>query len=211
MRKTCFLLATLILFASCKKTEPQGGGGDTPEPSAPKYEIGDYFKNDTLEGIVFFTVSNGTHGLMVSLEEALLPWCIDTYINEETGATNRSEGWNNTNILNSNYDLSHYPTIEWSYLRNTWNLVHYPHRIIKANQWYVPAQRELYYLLKNHEAVSATLEARGCPTLEDKTYWSSTETGTRGAGFGKANDNGGVDWNEDLKTKEYYVRAVRNF
>ena len=209
MRKTCFFLAALILFASCHKTDPQGGG-NTPEPSAPKYEVGDYFKNDTLEGVVFFTLSNGTHGLMVSLEDTLLPWCIDTYINEETGATNPNEGWNNTNILNANYYLSHYPTIEWSYLRNTWHLVHYDHRNIKANQWYVPSKGELRYLLQNHEAVNAGLEAKSSPTLEGKTYWSSTELGTRSAAFGEIRRDSLI-LGEALKTERYYVRAVRNF
>ena len=209
MRKTSLFLLLLFALSSCHKQEPSGG--DIPTPSHPTYEIGQYFHNDTLEGVVFFTTSGGAHGLMVGLDETRLQWCIDNYINEETGATNPSEGWNNTNLLMSNYDLRHYPAIAWSYEHNTWHHLHYAHYNIRASQWYVPAQRELFYLLKNHEAVSATLEAKGYPTLEDKSYWSSTETGTRSAGYGKATDIGEMDWNEDLKTKEHYVRVVRNF
>lgn len=210
MQKTFLLIAFVVALASCQKPEPSGGDEPSPTPSSPQYEIGDYFHNDTFEGIVFFTISGGTHGLMVSLEETELPWCIDTYINEETGATNPYEGWNNTNIINSNYYLPHYPAVEWSYLRNTWHLVHYPHRDIKANQWYVPAKNELRYLIQNHEAVSATLSSRGCPTLEDKAYWSSTELGTRSAAFGKMQRDT-VLIEEALKTETYYVRAIRNF
>ena len=210
MRKTSFLflVATLIGLVSCNKSEPQGG--NTEPLILPTYEIGQYFRNDTLEGVVFFTTSGGAHGLMVGLDETELSWCINTYINEETGATNPNEGWCNTNILNSNYDLSHYPVIEWSYLRNTWHLVHYPHRNIKANQWYVPSSNELRYLLQNHEAVSATLSSRGCPTLEDKTYWSSTELGTRSAAYGLIQRDTLVI-GEALKTETYHVRAIRNF
>ena len=211
MRKTClFLILVGMMFTSCEKHETPSSGNDTPTPSLPTYEIGQYFHNDTLEGIVFFTTSGGTHGLMVTLDETLLQWCIDTYINEETGATNPYEGWNNTNLLMSNYDLVRYPAIKWSYERNTWGSVHYPHRNIRASQWYVPAKNELRYLLLNHEAVSETLFSRGCPTLEDKTYWSSTELGTRSAAYAKIQRDT-VVIGEALKTETYYVRAVRNF
>ena len=213
MRKTCLFLVLLgMTLTSCQKPEtPSSGGGSNPSlPPQPIYKIGDYFRNDTLEGVVFFTTSGGSHGLMVSLEETLLSWCINTYINEETGASNPYEGWNNTNILNANYDLTHYPVIEWSYLRNTWGQVYYPHHNIKANQWYVPSRNELRYLLLNHEAVSATLESRSRPTLEDKAYWSSTELGTRSAAFGEMRRDSLVI-GEALKTETYYVRAVRNF
>ena len=210
MRKTILLIFVIAIAVlhSCNKQEPSGG--DTPTPSHPKYEIGQYFHNDTLEGIVFFTTSGGAHGLMVSLEETLASWCIETYINEQTGATNPYEGWNNTNLLMANYDLVRYPAIKWSYDRNTWGSLHYPHRNIKASQWYVPAQNELRYLLLNQAAVNATLSSRGCATLEDKTYWSSTEIGTRSAAYGKIQRDT-LLIGEALKTDTYYVRAVRNF
>ena len=208
MRKTCLFVLAFLVLVSCHKQEPEGG--DTPVPSHPTYEIGQYFHNDTLEGVVFFTTSGGAHGLMVSLDETQLQWCIDNYINEETGATNPYEGWHNTNLLMSNYDLIRYPAVAWSYVRNTWGSVHYNHYSIRASQWYVPAKNELRYLLLNHEAVSATLSSRGCATLEDKTYWSSTELGTRSAACGKMLRDT-LFLGEALKTESYYVRAVRNF
>lgn len=202
------LAVSILALASCHK--PETPSGNTEPPTLPTYKIGEYFRNDTLEGVIFFTTSGGAHGLMVSMEETLLPWCINTYINEQTGATNPYEGWYNTNILNSNFDLSHYPVIGWSYQRNTWHLVHYPHRNIRASQWYVPAKNELRYLLLNHEAVSATLAEHGCPTIDDKTYWSSTELGTRSAACGEMRRDT-LNIREVLKTETYYVRAVRNF
>ena len=208
MRRVLYFIAILCVFASCQKPEdPQGG--EPYEPYQSTYEVGDYFKNDTLEGVVFYTY--GAHnGLMVSLEEARLPWCDLAHIVCETGATNPYDGWNNTNIVTANYDLYYFPAIEWSYKRNTWHLVYYPHRLINNKQWYVPSTTEMRYLLLNQEAVNATLDSLGYPTLEDKTYWSSTETGTRGAAAVRLRD-GQIVISDSVKTLEYYVRAIRNF
>lgn len=209
MRKNLLIVALFCLaFVACKKHEPQNN--DTPAPVYPRYEIGDYFHNDTLEGIVFHTIAGGSSGLMVGLDETLLPWCETNYTNLQTGATNPYDGWNNTNILMDVYDLHHYPAIRWSYLKNTWNLVHYEHRKINQKQWYVPANNELRYLLLNQEAVNATLQQMGRPTLEGKTYWSSTELGTRSAAYGLMQRDTLVI-GEALKTETYHVRAVRNF
>lgn len=209
MRKKLLIVAFFCLaFVACKKTEPQNN--DTPAPVYPRYEIGDYFHNDTLEGIVFHTIAGGSSGLMVGLDETLLPWCETNYTNIQTSATNPYDGWNNTNILMDVYDLHHYPAIQWSYQKNTWNLVHYEHRKINQKQWYVPASNELRYLLLNQEAVNATLQQMGRPTLEDKTYWSSTELGTRSAAALRVQDDG-VIVEESLKDLTRYVRAIRTF
>lgn len=208
MKKAVVFIALLCFFAACRKTEtPQGGEPNVPYQ--PTYEVGDYYRNDTLEGIVFWMY--GAHnGLMVSLDETCLPWCLPGNINCETGATNPYEGWNNTNILMDVYDMSHYPAIQWSYLKNTWNLVNYPHRKIVNKQWYVPATTELRYLLQNQAAVNATLDSLGYPTLEGKTYWSSTELGTRSAAALRMQDSS-IVVSESVKDQEFYVRAIRNF
>lgn len=208
MKNCIIFFALFVTLASCKKDDPpQNEAPITPVGST--YEIGDYFKNDTLEGVVFYTY--GPHnGLMVSLEETYLPWCKPSHINNETGATNPYDGWNNTNILMANNDLYNYPVIDWSYQRNTWHLIHYEHRLICHRHWYIPSSTELRYLLTNQEAVNATLRSMGYPTLEDKTYWSSTETGTRGAAAVRL-QNGKIVISDSLKTLEFYVRAIRNF
>ena len=212
MKKSLLLLVLAVtLLVACNKPDNPSSNGNTPLPSHqdPTYEVGDYFRNDTLEGVVFYTFS-AYNGLIVSLEETYLPWCTPGNINCLTGATNPYDGWNNTNILMANYDMIHYPAIEWSYLRNTWHLVHYEHRMITHQQWYVPSTTELRYLLLNQEAVNATLDSLGYPTLENKTYWSSTETGTRGAAAVRLQD-GAIVISDSVKTLEYYVRAIRNY
>ena len=211
MRKNWFLVVLLLLaFAACNKYESPSSGGDTPLPhhEDPVYHIGDFFHNDTLQGVVFLTYGT-SNGLMVSLEESCLPWCQTNYVNSLTGATNPYDGWRNTNIVMSNYDLSHYPAIRWSHLRNTWHLVHqnYP---ITSRQWFVPSSGELNKLLQNQAAVNATLSSLGYPTLEDKTYWSSTELGTRSAAALQVQDSS-IIVQEAVKDQVFYVRAIRNF
>ena len=178
-------------------------------PYQATYEVGDYYHNDTLEGVVFLTYG-ASNGLMVSLEETRLPWCESNYVNSETGATNPYDGWFNTNILMTNYDMRHFPAIQWSHQRNTWHLVYYNYLHIANKQWYVPSSTELSKLLQNQAAVNATLASMGYPTLEDKTYWSSTELGTRSAAALQMQDSS-IVVRETVKDQVFYVRAIRNY
>ena len=211
--KKPFLLLVLVglLVVACKKPDNPLSGGITPLPSHhdPVYNIGDYFHNDTLEGVVFLTYG-AYNGLIVSLEETCLPWCEPNYVNSLTGATNPYDGWRNTNILMSNYDLRHYPAIKWSHKRNTWHLVYYNYHHVSSNQWYVPSSSELSKLLQNQALVNATLDSLGYPTLEEKTYWSSTELGTRSAAASRMQDSSIVVF-ESVKDRDFYVRAIRNY
>ena len=212
MKKNWLWLTLLTLaFIACKKQDTPSSSGDTPLPHHVDriYHIGDYFCNDTLEGIVFLTYSGGLDGLMVSLDETQVPWCETNYVNSLTGATNPYDGWHNTNILMTNYDLRHYPAIQWSHQRNTWHLVHQNY-LIAAMQWFVPSSGELQYLLQNQETVNHTLDSLGYPTLEGKIYWSSTEMGTRSAAALRMQDSS-VVVNESVKDQAFYVRAIRNF
>ena len=212
MRKIWFwIVVSMLALSACNKYESPSSGGDSPSPYHVDrvYKVGDYFHNDTLEGIVFRIYSGGLDGMMVSLEEAQLPWCETNYVNSLTGATNPYDGWRNTNNLMANYDLHHYPAIQWSHLRNTWHLVHHNYPIV-PKQWFVPATEELQYLVQNQEAVNHTLDSLGYPTLEGKTYWTSTELGTRSAAALQVQDSSIVVI-ETVKDQVRYVRAVRNF
>ena len=208
--KNAFIFITVLLLAMASCNKYEHAEGNTPQPVFKAYHIGDLYQNDTLQGIVFHTIAGGTSGLMVSLDETLLPWCTENYVNTETGATNPYDGWYNTNILMSNYDLSRYPAIQWSHQRNTWQLVYQPYFQVNARQWYVPSCNELRYLMLNQTAVNATLDALGYPTLEDKTYWSSTELGTRSAAALRMQNDSTII-TEIVKDQLLYVRAVRNF
>lgn len=203
-----FLMVLLLGFAACtKKDTPQGVEPNLPYQ--PTYEIGDIFENDTLKGVVFYTYG-AYNGLMVSLEDTVLPWCVPSYTLIETGATNPYDGWNNTNIVMSNYDLDYFPAINWTHRKNTWHFMYYSYRRIDHRQWYVPSATEMRYLLMNQSAVNKTLDSLGYPTLEDKTYWSSTETGTRGAAAVRL-QNGEIVISDSVKDQAFYVRAIRNY
>ena len=201
------ILMIVIGFASCQKPDNHNGNGNNGyDVPVTTYAVGDYFHNDTLSGVVFKVTAGGTQGMMVSLDETQCQWCLESYIIEETGATNAIEGWNNTNIVMSNYDLINFPAIAWSMEKNTW----FEHGHIAARHWYVPSSDELRTLLLNMNDVNTALQRLGKPTMEDKTYWSSTELGTRIAtALYLQND---VVANADSeKTNRYYVRAVCNF
>ena len=57
MKKGIILMMSMLAFAACKKYESPSSDGGTPLPHHIDrvYHVGDYFHNDTLEGIVFYT------------------------------------------------------------------------------------------------------------------------------------------------------------
>ena len=205
-RRLFLLLVSCIILASCSLNHDNYDDNNANGLPLPSYEIGDLYHNDTIDGIVFFTTSAGAHGLMVSLDEAHLIWCTEPYLSYETGATNPREGWNNTNIVMSNFDLYRFPAIDWTMQKNDW----YVHGQIEAKHWYLPSKNEMKYLLTNIEAVNETLRSMGLTTMEDKTYWTSTETGTRAACSARWSPPV-ILFNDSLKTNVYYVRAIRYF
>lgn len=201
------ILMISIVLPSCQKADNYNDNGNNGyDVPVITYAVGDCFQNDTLIGIVFITTAGGTHGMIVSLDEMQCQWCQDPYIIEETGATNAKEGWNNTNIVMSNYDLINFPAIGWSMAKNTW----FEHGHVAARHWYVPASDELRTLLINSDNVNTALQRLGKPTMEDKTFWSSTELGTKIATALYLQNNVIATANSE-KTNRYFVRAVCNF
>ena len=88
--------------------------------------------------------------------------------------------------------------------------MYYNYLHITKKQWYVPSSTEMSKLLQNQAAVNSTLASMGYPTLEDKTYWSSTETGTRGAAAVRLQE-GQIIISDSVKNQVFYVRAIRNY
>ena len=203
MKKAIIILFIALIVWSCRKTTENEGG--TPPPFKT-YEIGDIFSNDTIRGVVFFTLQGGTNGLMVSLDDTLAEWCYTNFVNNETGASNGKDGWNNTNILMSNFYLLDYPAMKWTFDKNWWHKA----GNIRPKDWYLPSSRELGYLLQNQEAVNKTLVSLGYNTMEGKTFWASTETGTITAAAGYI-ENGEVVVEARQKDNKFYVRAIRQF
>ena len=205
-----FLCAIMMAFASCHKdnnsnnnNENNGndnsGGNDTPT-----YSIGDCYKS---QGVVFQTNSGGAHGLMVSFDEARLAWCAENQLSNVTAATNASDGWNNANAIVTKPNWKeNFPAFAWTINKNSG----YTNGQIQSKQWYLPAKNELRNLLLNQEKVNQTLSGMGHPTLEKKTYWSSTESNARNAVSERIGGTGDMQA-DSLKTKQFYVRAIKSF
>ena len=50
-----------------------------------------------------------------------------------------------------------------------------------ADDWYIPSLGELYRIFINKKAINAALEFANCDKLQDRWYWTSTETSATSA------------------------------
>lgn len=211
MKKYMLILCAIVMaFSSCHKNDSDSSnnenneGNNSSDNDMPTYNIGDCFGT---QGVVFQTNSGGAHGLIVSFDEARLAWCIENQLSATTNATNATDGWNNANAIVSKPNWrTDFPAIAWAVNKNSG----YTNGQIQSKQWYLPAKNELRNLLLNQEKVNQTLLSMGHPTLEKKTYWSSTEANARNA-FSERWCATEVMQADSLKTNSYYVRAIKSF
>ena len=126
------------------------------------YQIGDYYKVNGKEGVVFEVWDGGRHGKIVSLDEASLQWCTLMQYKKgiELGLTNRSDGKVNTDNVMQRSDSVQYPAFFWCRK--------------KGAEWYLPAVDELKAIDNNKSAINSTLAKYGTK-LRDNWHWSSTE------------------------------------
>ena len=96
MRKFLLLICAMLAIVSCNNNEdtPQPQPTPEPEPSQPTYNIGDFYDNNGVKGLIFKVNADGESGLIVSLVEAetMLAWSTDLVA---TNATSRSNGAEN--------------------------------------------------------------------------------------------------------------------
>lgn len=173
-----------------------------PQPTlsvAKTYKVGDYYNDGKKQGVVFEVSADGRHGKIVSLTESTeLVWCTeemeDVYIaasDIENGANNmvavkRIEGWRNK-----------YPAFAWC------------DRL--GEGWYLPSIEELKKFTLDkaiNTQVNETLESRGCQTIYNGYYWSSSEDDKFFAWLVYMNYGGAGNLSKD---GNYYVRAVSVF
>lgn len=169
------------------------------------YQVGDYYKSDDKEGVVFWVDETGTHGKIISLDQAELQWCTDKQfaLAISTKATSETCGVRNTNKVMRRSDYEEYPAFTWC--RD------------KGEEWYLPTVAELMILSGNYEAVNATLEKISATKIKrgffsSDEYWSSQEESH------KADYNacfiwmyGGGSKQDTVKNRKYNVRAVSKF
>ncbi len=115
-------------------SSPSAGTAAAPvsaEPAAPvyeapvemvarTYEIGDYYEANGLRGVVCQLNEEGTHGLLISMEEATLPWSVFAKKEEwrRTGVADRKDGSANMAameryIAENGLSWSDFPAFDW--------------------------------------------------------------------------------------------------
>ena len=130
------------------------------------YNIGDYYNENGLEGVVFEVWDGGRHGKIVSLDETQVAWDSRvTWDGEYKNGTrtyvdSKSDGKANTDKIMARSDRDCFSPFKWCRA--------------KGSSWYLPAVDELKKIYNNKRVLNATLTKYGA-TLHDSVYWSSTE------------------------------------
>lgn len=145
------MLVAAGLMTGCGKdseetpTKPE----DPIPPVTTTYEIGDYYENGFVKGIVIYIDSEGKSGTVVSLDETEAIW---SYKYEEPMASFPQTGRYNTDcVYNMEGWRENYPGFLWCSEKD----------VMGVKNWYVPDQRELGLLYEAYSGV------RGGGSLSD--------------------------------------------
>ncbi len=167
------------------------------------YQVGDYYNRGENEGVVFWVDETGTHGKIISLDQAELQWCTDEQFAQSipTKATSDTDGMKNTNKIMRRSDYKEYPAFTWC--RN------------KGEEWYLPATAELMLLVENCMAVNATLEKRNAVRIikgffSSDGYWSSQEKSHK-TEHSACLVYMSMGISDTIKSEKFNVRAVLEF
>ena len=105
-------------------------------PTTKRYSIGEIYDKDGIKGIVAVLYDGGEHGLVMSLDEACLPWCIlHRKQIKKIGANDRYDGMANMKavekyIIDNNLSWHQFPAFKWC--RD------------KGEGWFLPSINELW-------------------------------------------------------------------
>ena len=202
--RTCFneLLLTvsrMLGITPQKKKVPQDSIVEYPNPllmivehnppTARRYEVGDYYNDNGIEGVVFEVSADGLHGKVVSMNETKTIW---GQMATAIGATSAADGQYNTDKLEQ-LGLDNFPAAQWC--RN------------KGPHWFLPSKEELLVISCKKGFINRTLEKHRAPQL-NIAYWSSTESITNFA-WGVRMSDGSTD--SFYKPSISFVRAVSVF
>lgn len=169
------------------------------EATIKTYQIGDYYENDDIRGVVFEVSADGCHGKVLSLDQVSAVWCTAEQYNKEVivGASSTDDGMLNLSKI-ERCGLENYPAAQWC--KN------------KGRKWYLPSSDELSSVYAGKEKINMTLlKYMGEPL--NGLYWSSTEDTYiyhKGADAYRVNMHSGI-FGKYKKTYVNYVRAVAVF
>ena len=105
--------------APAPQVAPQPAVQTTPSNHAVRFVGGQYYDYNGLRGVVFAVNEDGTHGLIISLDEVMIEW--STFRKEElckVGATDQYDGAKNMEavadyIAKNNLAWDHFPAFKW--------------------------------------------------------------------------------------------------
>ena len=192
----------------------------TPEQTASSehiYAVGDIYDKDGVKGIVAVLYEGGRHGLVISLEEACLPWCtLHRKKVKKAGATNQLDGEENMRaiekyITDNGLSWSDFPAFKWCRER--------------GEGWYLPSINELWsagtmYMGGTRIASNRRLRriyndnmelAGGKPLSGIMYYHSSTEDKDAKYSLYSHMNSEAPYINSGYKGDELFVRAVHKF
>ena len=217
MRYLNYLLASLVAIFAIGCTSPDnignignsgntGGGGDKPSKptTSGPYELGDFFNEKGLEGIVIYVDESGKNGKIISLRQSSAPmqWASDVAEqNRLVGTIYMSGGVENlAKIVKIPNWKEKYPAFKWCF--------------DLGRGWYLPALQEVERFSIHKDAINSALSAVGGTPIGGYSYWSSTEdsvsaeNGEYKAHYLNVNTNTSLS---NQKKYKFYVRAVADF
>ena len=181
-----------------------------------KYEIGDFYSKDGVEGIVYMLDDSQLHGMLISMDEVFLPWTIFKKDNVRlVGTDNVISGEVNMEILAkyikaNNLSWDDFPAFKWC--RD------------KGEGWYLPAIDEVLNMghgfnggsrasfnRKFRNEFNSSAKQNGGEGLDKMVYYfSSTETDSKEAMCSHMAIEPPYVFNIP-KHQKFLVRAVRKF
>lgn len=189
-----------------------------PAENETIYGIGDIYDKNGIKGVVIMLTDGGRHGLIMSLDEACLPWCNLHRKKQKKamGASDRHDGMKNMlaiekYIAENNLSWSNFPAFEWCRA--------------KGEGWYLPSINEIWSagtmflggsrVASNRKARKAfndnIIVAGGTPLSGIMIYHSSTEDkDARYALYSHMNSEPPYI-NSGYKADDIFVRAFHKF
>lgn len=189
-----------------------------PAENETIYGIGDIYDKNGIKGVVIMLTDGGRHGLIMSLDEACLPWCNLHRKKQKRamGASDRHDGMKNMlaiekYIAENNLSWSNFPAFEWCRA--------------KGEGWYLPSINEIWSagtIFLGGSRVASNRKARknfndniivagGTPLSGIMIYHSSTEDkDARYALYSHMNSEPPYI-NSGYKADDIFVRAFHKF
>ena len=133
---------------------------ETSIPDGP-LRVGDYYNRNGVQGIVCYVEANGRHGLVISLDEAMLPWSIFRKPDLRTvGTASANDGLENMATLEryieaNNLSWDDFPAFAWCRGR--------------GEGWYLPAVNELNELFDAYNGIGHEDPSFVAATIETLT------------------------------------------